>query len=142
MTPASTRRSSGTPSATSAAPMPHSPPMPSPASRRHRISCHSWLVSAHRAVPQAYRAMVANSARLRPMRSAIQPNSTPPAAQVTSSIEVSAPIQNTTAWCAAGEPGGRCSSTGRQLGATKLNSSASKTSKPQPAQPAAITSQW
>src|SRR5436305_814360 len=37
--------------------------------------------------------MVANSARLRPTRSATQPNRTPPSAQVTSRIEVMAPVQ-------------------------------------------------
>ena len=142
MTPASTRRSSGTR-------LGHQRGADAPLA----ADAEAGQQAAQDQLPQlageraqrgaeAYRAMVANSARLRPMRSAIQPNSTPPAAQPTSSIEVSAPIQNTTAWCAAGEPGGRCSSTGRQLGATKLNSSASKTSKPQPAQPAAITSQW
>src|SRR5580658_11301323 len=86
--------------------------------------------------------MVANSAWRRPMRSPIQPNSTPPAAQLSSSSEVMVPLQNTAASWAAGEPGERCSSTGMQLGATKLNSTASNMSKPQPAQPAAITSHW
>ena len=52
-----------------------------------------------------------------------------------------APVQNTVAWWAACEPRGRCSSAGMQSGATKLNNTASKTSKPQPAQPAAMTSQ-
>ena len=53
-----------------------------------------------------------------------------------------APVQKTAAWRAACEPRGRCSSAGMQSGATKLNSTASKTSKPHPAQPAAMTSQW
>ena len=44
--------------------------------------------SAQAAVPAAYSAMVTNSARLRPMRSAIQPNSTPPAAQPSSRTAV------------------------------------------------------
>ena len=69
--------------------------------------------------------MVTNSARLRPMRSAIQPNRNPPSAQLTSSVEVMTPFQNTTAERAAAESGGRCSSAGMQLRATKLNNTAS-----------------
>ncbi len=141
ITPASMRRFSGTVSAMSAAPKPHSPPMPRLAMIRKSTSSPIFVDSAHAAVPTAYNAMVANRAFLRPMRSPIQPNSTPPTAQPTSKIEVIAPVQNTIAARASGEPRGRCSNTGMQFGATKLKSRASKTSKPQPAHPAAITSQ-
>ena len=56
MTPASMRRFSGTPSATRAAPTPHSPPMPRPAIVRQRISCPRFVTSAHALVPAAYSA--------------------------------------------------------------------------------------
>ncbi len=142
ITPASTRRRSGTLSAISAAPMPHSPPIPRLATLRKSTSCHMLVEIAHSAVPTAYRAIVVNNARLRPTRSATQPNNTPPMAQPISNIEVIAPVQNTVAARASAEPCGRPSSAGMQLGETKLKSRASKTSKPQPAQPAAMTSQW
>ncbi len=64
MTPACTRRASGTVSATRAAPMPHSPPMPRPASVRNTINWPMFAAAAHSAVPHAYSAMVANNAVL------------------------------------------------------------------------------
>src|SRR3984893_15574669 len=85
--------------------------------------------------------MVAHSARLRPTRSATQPNTTPPSAQLTNRIEVMAPVQNTAACWAACEPRGRCSSAGMHSGATTGNNTAAKTARPQPGQPAERTSQ-
>jgi hypothetical protein len=133
ITPASTRRLSGTVSATRAAPIPHSPPIPRLASARNAMSCQILVAAAHNAVPAGYITIVANRARLRPIRSASQPNNTPPAAQPTSRIEVIVPVQKTVASWAPGAPGCSPSSTGTQLGATKLNRRASKTSNPQPA---------
>ncbi len=74
---------------------------------RKKTSSQMLVESAQAAVPTAYNATVANNAFLRPMRSPNHPNSTPPAAQPTSRIEVIAPVQNTVADRAAGEPGGR-----------------------------------
>ena len=52
------------------------------------------------------------------------------------------PVQNRVALRASGVPMGSPSSVGTQLGATKLNSRPSKTSKPQPSQAAKTTVHW
>jgi hypothetical protein len=49
-----------------------------------RASARFLLTSAHSLMPSAYPAMLANSARLRPTRSVAQPDSTAPAAQLSS----------------------------------------------------------
>jgi hypothetical protein len=99
------------------------------------------VAAAQSAVPHAYTVIVRNRARLRPMRSATQPKSTPPIAQPTSSIDVRMPVQKTVASRASVLPGMSPSNTGTAFGATKLKSRASKTSKPHPNQTAASTSQ-
>ena len=116
--PASTRRFSGTTSATIAAPAAHSPPMPRLATVRKAISIQMLVAAAHAAVPSAYISIVSSSVRVRPMRSAIWPNRMPPAAQPSSRIDVRMPPQRSVAAFAAADPIGRPSSVGTQLGAT------------------------
>src|SRR3954466_3451128 len=66
----------------------------------------------------------------------------PPMAQPIRRSDVRSPVQNRVAARASGEPIGMPSSAGTQLGATKLNSSPSKTSKPQPSHAAKTTAHW
>src|SRR6185503_7434168 len=134
--PASTRLSSGTTSATIAEPAAHSPPIPRLAMMRQMTSCHSSVTNAQDAVPMAYSTMVIMSTRLRPKRSLIGPNSTPPAAQPSSSSELRMPFQYGNASLASCPPIGTPNNVGIALGATKLNSSPSKMSNPQPSQAA------
>ena len=116
--PASTRRRSGTTSATIAAPAAHSPPMPSDATIRNSTSIAMFGAAAQAAVPTAYIDIVNSSVRVRPMRSATRPKMMPPTAQPTSRIDVSTPVHRSVAAEAAAVPSGMRSSVGTQLGAT------------------------
>ena len=90
--PASTRRCSGTTSATMAAPAAHSPPMPSDAMMRKNTSVAMFGAKAHAAVPIAYIIIVSSSVRVRPRRSATRPKMMPPTAQPISSSDVRIPV--------------------------------------------------
>jgi hypothetical protein len=140
--PASTRRFSGTTSATIAAPAAHSPPMPRLAIRRNSTSTQMFGANAHAAVPNAYTSIVSSRVRERPMRSATRPNATPPMAHPTSSTLVMTPVHHRVRGFAAGSSMARPSRVGTQLGATKLNSRPSNTSKPQPSHAANRTVHW
>jgi hypothetical protein len=113
--------------------------MPRLAMIRQRISCHISVTKAQEAVPSAYSSMVSISTRLRPKRSEIGPKITPPAAQPSSSSELRIPVQYGSAALASSPPMGTPNKVGMALGATKLNSSPSKMSKPQPSQAAMKT---
>src|SRR5262245_36778701 len=86
--------------------------------------------------------MVRSRVRVRPSRSATLPNTVPPMAQPMRRSDVRTPVQKRVALRASGEPIGMPSSAGTQLGATKLNSRPSKTSKPHPSHAAKITVHW
>ncbi len=116
--PASTRRCSGTTSATMAAPAAHSPPMPSDAMMRKNTSVAMFGANAHAAVPIAYIIIVSSSVRVRPRRSATRPNTIPPTAHPMSSSDVRIPVHCSVADRAAGVPSGISSSTGTAFGAT------------------------
>ena len=90
--PASTRRFSGTTSATIAAPAAHSPPMPSDAMMRKNTSVAMFGANAHAAVPTAYIIIVNNSVRVRPRRSAMRPKMMPPTAQPIKRSDVRMPV--------------------------------------------------
>jgi hypothetical protein len=79
--PASSRFFSGTVSATIAAPAAHSPPMPRLAISRKNASVQIFGAIAQSDVPSAYMSIVIIKVRVRPMRSANRPNTTPPMAQ-------------------------------------------------------------
>ena len=85
------RVSAGHVSDTSAAPLAHSPPMPNPSSTRKMASCHMFCASPHRPVKIEYSRTLPMSARVRPRRSAITPNTSPPAAPPRSVIDPSRP---------------------------------------------------
>src|SRR6185503_19096708 len=70
------------------------------------------------------------------------PKTVPPTAQPMRRSDVRIPVQKSVALRASGEPIGRPSRAGTQLGATKLNSRPSKTSKPQPSHAAKTTAHW
>src|SRR5712671_6188752 len=116
--PPSTRRRSGIDSATIAAPAAHSPPIPKLAKTRNAISTARLGAKAHAAVPSAYTNMVTIIVRVRPMRSQITPNNTPPAAQPSSKSELKSPVQYNVAALAASDPMLNPSSVGTQFGAT------------------------
>jgi hypothetical protein len=92
--------------------------MPRLATSRKKASTQMFGANAHADVPIAYTTIVSISVRVRPMRSATMPNSTPPVAQPSSSTDVSAPVQNSVACFAAGLPISSPSSVGTQFGAT------------------------
>ena len=107
---------------------------------RQRMSCHISVTKAQEAVPSAYSSMVIISTRLRPKRSQMGPKITPPAAQPSSSREFRMPVQYGSAALALPARRSACpNKVGMALGATKLNSSPSKMSKPQPSQAAKNT---
>ena len=85
------RVGAGHDSDTSAAPLAHSPPMPSPRQTRNVASCQRFLDKPQSAVKIEYRRTLAIKARLRPYRSANTPNTNPPTAAATSVMEPSAP---------------------------------------------------
>ena len=118
------------------------PPMPRLATKRRRVSVHTSGASAQAAVAPAYVSMVTSSVRERPSRSVTKPNRTPPVAQPTSRLAVMAPVAAVTRAAPPGSPGTTPSRLGTHTGATKLKSSPSKTSKPQPSQAAKKTSHW
>ena len=60
---------------------------------RQAMSCQMSVTKAHEAVPTAYISMVISNTRLRPKRSQIGPNITPPAAQPSRKIELRMPVQ-------------------------------------------------
>jgi hypothetical protein len=74
--------------------------------------------NAHAAVPSEYMAIVSNSVRVRPKRSAMRPKMMPPVAQPTSSNDVRIPVHRRVAAAAAGVPNGIPRSTGTHVGAT------------------------
>ncbi len=82
---------SGHVSDTIAAPLVHSPPIPSPSRNRNTASCHTSCANPHAAVNTEYTRMLASIAGRRPARSAINPNATPPMPDATSVIEPSSP---------------------------------------------------
>ena len=116
--PASTRRFSGTTSATMEAPAAHSPPIPRLAMTRKRMRNAMFGAIAQSAVPMAYIAIVSSRVRVRPMRSQTRPKRIPPTAQPTSRTDVTMPAYFNVAARASGEPIGRPSSVGTQFGAT------------------------
>src|SRR5229473_4207729 len=72
------RNSVGQLSATSVAPVFHSPPIPSPSTKRAAASIAMLVESPDANEHTEYVRMLAINARLRPMRSARKPNNTPP----------------------------------------------------------------
>ena len=76
------RCSAGHVSLTSTAPDAHSPPMPMPSSARQSSSCNIVCDVAAPSEQNEKIRIVAISARVRPMRSAITPNSRPPTADI------------------------------------------------------------
>ena len=81
------RLDEGHDSDTSAAPLAHTPPMPKPRKMRRTANCTRVLAKPQRNVKIEYSATLSISARVRPKRSAIRPEITPPTAAATSMID-------------------------------------------------------
>src|SRR6202795_4233032 len=75
----------------SAAAAVHSPPIPRPNKNRNAANSVMECENPHAALATEYNPMDAISARVRPIRSATQPNTTPPMAEATSVRELRKP---------------------------------------------------